>query len=213
MPSVTRKAQSNRAQKREEIQERLLAAVEHALAGGESYTELSVERIVREANLSRSTFYVYFEDKGDLLRALTAEVIGALIGAASRWWNLPPGFTRDDVRDAMRELIDTYQPHAALLGAVVDTASYDPGVREAFMQMMERSVEGVEEHIERGQREGFVRTDIDPHTIAAWLTWMTERGLYQLVPGASNGALEQLAESQATIIWHALYVNGSRRNP
>jgi TetR/AcrR family transcriptional regulator, ethionamide resistance regulator len=211
MPSVTRKSQSNRAQRREEIRERLLEAVERALASGDSYTELSVERLANEAKLSRSTFYVYFEDKGDLLRVLVADVIGRLIEATRVWWDLPRGFTRDDVHDAMTLLIDTYRPHNRLLGAVADTASYDAGVREAFMEMMDLSVKGVEDHIIRGQREGFVRPEIDPHPVASWLTWMTERGLYELVPGADDAVLARLADAQATIIWNTLYVSPNGR--
>jgi AcrR family transcriptional regulator len=211
MPSVTRKSQSNRAQRREEIRERLLEAVERALASGENYTELSVERLANEAKLSRSTFYVYFEGKGDLLRVLVADVIGRLIEATRVWWDLPKGFSRDDVRQAMRILIDTYRPHNRLLGAVSDTASYDAGVREAFMEMMDLSVKGVEDHIIRGQREGFVRPEIDPHPVASWLTWMTERGLYELVPGADEAVLARLADAQATIIWNTLYVSPNGR--
>ena len=205
MPSVTRKAQSNRAQKRDEIQGRLLEAVERLLAEGDSYTELSVERLVQEAGISRSTFYVYFEDKGDLLRALVSDVIGELIAAARVWWDLPAGFTRDDMVNAIRGLIDTYRPHGRLLGAVVDTASYDVAVREQFDTLMQMSIKGVEAHIRNGQKAGFVREDLNPGVTASWLTWMAERGLYELVPGASDRRLAQLADGLTSILWHTLY--------
>src|SRR4051794_34010288 len=68
MPSVTRKSQSSRAERRDNIRRRLLAVLENLLDKGENFTEVSVERLVSEAGISRSTFYVYFEDKGDLLR-------------------------------------------------------------------------------------------------------------------------------------------------
>ena len=86
MPSVTRKSRSNRAQRRESVQAELLGAVERLLERGESYTELSVERLVAEAGVSRSTFYVYFEDKGHLLRELTDEVLEQMLSSTRAWW-------------------------------------------------------------------------------------------------------------------------------
>src|SRR5882724_12410734 len=91
MPSVTRKTQASRAERRDLIKARLLAAVESLLAEGESFTELSVERLVSLAGVSRSTFYVYFEDKGELIRAWLTEIISELDVAAQEWWSLGTG--------------------------------------------------------------------------------------------------------------------------
>jgi AcrR family transcriptional regulator len=206
MPSVTRKNQSSRAKRREEIVARVHDAVTTLLEeDGATFTELSVERLVSEADMSRSTFYVYFEDKGDLLRALTEDVITQLLAAASRWWELPPEATRDDVRDALGELWDAYVPNRLVMAAVVEAASYDPGVRETFGAMMERSVAEVAGHIARGQAEGYVHADLDPERTAAWLTWMTERGLYQLVAPGTKAQQRALLESLPDIVWNTLY--------
>src|SRR5271157_5870474 len=97
MPSVTRKSKSTRAQRRDEARARLLQVVEDMLDEGESFTELSVERIVQAAGMSRSTFYVYFEDKGDLLRAWFSEINEELVAAAAYWWKIDGDSTRDDV--------------------------------------------------------------------------------------------------------------------
>jgi len=59
------------------MRRRLLEVVQQLLDEGESFTEMSVERLVSEAGISRSTFYVYFEDKGDLLRTtMSAQLSG-----------------------------------------------------------------------------------------------------------------------------------------
>jgi TetR/AcrR family transcriptional regulator, ethionamide resistance regulator len=205
MPSVTRKSQSNRARRRAEIEVRLLSAVEKLLADGESYTEISVERLVTEADLSRSTFYVYFEDKGDLLQTLTEDVISDFMEAAGKWWNLPAGASRDDVAAGLRELVEVYRPHGILMGAVVDASSYDPGVRERFGEMLMRSIGEVERHIREGQKAGTIRKELDPEATASWLTWMTERGLYQLVRGADDERAKVMAEALTGIIWNTLY--------
>lgn len=86
MASVTRKPQANRQERREQIERLLLDATERLMADGASFTELSVDRLATEAGISRASFYVYFEDKGDLLRRLTGQVFDDLAAAAERWW-------------------------------------------------------------------------------------------------------------------------------
>ena len=78
MPSVTRRRPAGRETRRDDARARLLAVVERLLADGESYTEISIERMVAEAGMARSTFYVYFADKGDLLRAWFAGITDEL---------------------------------------------------------------------------------------------------------------------------------------
>jgi TetR/AcrR family transcriptional regulator, ethionamide resistance regulator len=207
MPSITRTNQSSRAQRREEIRDRLGNAAEQLMADGESYTELSVERIVREAGISRATFYVYFEDKGDLLRALAVDFIERMIGAAAAWWSLPADATRLDLRDAMRAIIDAYQPHKVVMAAVVEVASYDAGLRELFGDLLNQTIGAVAQHIAAGQAGGYVEAGLDPERTAAWLTWMAERGLYQLVAPATPATIEKLLDAMTDITWNTLYAS------
>jgi AcrR family transcriptional regulator len=207
MPSITRTNQSSRAQRREEIRDRLGTAAEQLMADGESYTELSVERIVREAGISRATFYVYFEDKGDLLQALAVNFIERMIGAAAAWWSLPADATRMDLRDAMRAIIDAYQPHKVVMAAVVEVASYDAGLRELFGDLLNQTIGAVAQHIATGQAGGYVESGLDPERTAAWLTWMAERGLYQLVAPATTATVEKLLDAMTDITWNTLYAS------
>src|SRR5262245_25985386 len=68
MPSITRNR--NPEERRAALDERVLAVVERLLAEGLRYTEISVARILQEAGIARSTFYVHFRDKTDLLSRL-----------------------------------------------------------------------------------------------------------------------------------------------
>jgi AcrR family transcriptional regulator len=207
---ASRNPRSSRAQRRGEIRDRLRTASEGLMGEGESYTALSVERIVREAGISRATFYVYFEDKSDLLRALAEDFIERIIGAATAWWTLPADAPKSQLREAMRAVFDAYLPHKVVMAAVVEVASYDVRVQEVFGALLERTISEVARHIEVGQREGFVTQGIDPQRTAAWLTWMAERGLYQLVAPAGPAAEERLLDSITDITWNTLYA-GPRR--
>ena len=215
MPSVTRRPAAGRDARRDDTRARLLTVVERMLAGGESYTEISIERIVAEAGMARSTFYVYFADKGDLLRAWFAEITDELRVAAATWWQLQPPVAYEDVRAALAAIVATYRPHTPLMAALYDTAAYDPSVRELVNTMMSENIAGLRAHIRRGQTAGFVDPALLPAETAAWLTWMAERGLHQLVRGASDAALERLVDSYTRIVWNTVYrpqihVHGSR---
>jgi AcrR family transcriptional regulator len=205
MPSVTRKSQSSRSERRDEARRRLLGVVEKLLEEGESFTEISVERLVSEAGMSRSTFYVYFEDKGDLLRAWFAEITAELSDAASGWLTLGADATRADLRAALERVVKTYKPHTTLMAATYDAAAYDASVRELVEGMMDGNVAGLRKHIKAGQAGGSIDPSLPAAQTAAWLTWMAERGLHQLVRTASPAELEKLIDAYTGIVWNTLY--------
>jgi TetR/AcrR family transcriptional regulator, ethionamide resistance regulator len=205
MPSVTRRRPTGRDARRDDARARLLAVVERLLADGESYTEISIERMVAEAGMARSTFYVYFADKGDLLRAWFAEITDELRVTAATWWQLQPPVRYDDTRAALAAIVATYRPHTPLMAALYDTAAWDPSVRELVDTMMGENIAGLRAHIRRGQSAGFVDPALLPAETAAWLTWMAERGFHQLVRGASDSQVERLVDAYARIVWNTLY--------
>ena len=205
MPSVTRKTQGGRAERREEIRTKLLAAVETLLADGESFTELPVERLVSLAGVSRSTFYVYFEDKGELIRAWLTDISSRLEVAAAQWWALDASAQWEDLRAALDLVVTVYRPQATLMAAAFDASAYDAGVREQVEKMMDRNVAGLRKHIRTGQAAGSVDPRIPAAQTAAWLTWMAERGLQQLVHGASEQEIATLVDGYTWIVWNTLY--------
>jgi len=205
MPSVTRRRPADREARRHDAQTRLLAAVERLVADGESFTEISIERIVAEAGMARSTYYVYFADKGDLLRGWFAEITDELRDAAATWWQLREPVVFDDVRVALAGIVDTYRPHTPLMAALYDTAAYDPSVREMVAAMMDENIAGLRSHIRRGQAAGFIDPTLSRAETASWLTWMAERGLHQLVRDASDTEVVRLVDAYARIVWNTLY--------
>ena len=213
MPSVTRRQTASREERRRQTTEKLVGAILPLLEDGNRFTELSVERIVQEAGMSRTTFYVYFEDKGDLLISLGQDVMEAVNDAAEGWWGLPPSASRDEVYEALRKIIGVYAAHGPIMRAVVEVAAYDDRVRRSFGQSLDLSRKGLREHIERGLKDGSIRPGIDAERTADWLLWMSERGFYQMVrPASSNKAeLDRLAESLTTVVWNTLYLGADGR--
>lgn len=206
MPSVTRKPQVKRQERREQIERRLLEATERLMRDGASFTELSVDRLATEAGMSRASFYVYFEDKGDLVRRLAGQVFGDLADAAERWWGVAARRDPGDVRAAITGIIATYRRHQPLLVALNEMAGYDALVGAAYRDQLDRIAERVTRVIEDGQGDGSIRHTLPAATTAKALTWMVERTCQQELPGAPTDYDAELAQALTETIWGALYL-------
>ncbi|WP_084027707.1 TetR/AcrR family transcriptional regulator [Mycobacterium avium] len=204
MALTIRKGKVSRAARREEIAQRVFAAAERLLAEGASFAEISVEQLITGAAIARSTFYVYFEDKGALLGELTERVTQELGEAASAWFTLPSGSTRDDLKAALGTLVGAYRQHRHMLAAVAETAAYDPRVRAQYDRVMERRFEDMNVSFREQQAAGLIRADLDVTIISPWLAWMLDRGLYQLT-GDSHDQSDKRLDGMTTVIWQTLY--------
>lgn len=84
MASTTRRP-STAADRRAALEKRILSEIEELLRGGVTYTELSVEQIAHAAGISRSTFYLYFRDKVDVLLRLSGSLKTESFAIAEAW--------------------------------------------------------------------------------------------------------------------------------
>jgi TetR/AcrR family transcriptional regulator, ethionamide resistance regulator len=210
MPSVTRKPQANRErtrqQRREQIERRLLDATERLMRDGTSFTELSVDRLSTEAGISRASFYIYFEDKGHLLRRLAGQVFADLADSADRWWSVAWRRNPDDVRAAMAAIIASYRRHQSVLVALNEMAAYDTLVGATYRNLLTAITGRMTRVIEEGQADGSIRAELPATTTASALTWMVERACQQNLPTAPDSYDAELATTLAEITWGTLYL-------
>jgi AcrR family transcriptional regulator len=192
------------AARRREIVERILPAVEELLQRG-SYSTLTVEDILATSGVSRATFYRHFKDKSDLILALSEPALEDVRTAAIRPWDRGDAPTRAELQAVLREHFDIYRPHIPLLNALVEVSQSDPVVRERFQQGFAEVQRAIAEHIVEGQRSGYIRADVLADETAAWITWMAERGMSQLVATADEAGRDRLADSLAAMVWHSVY--------
>jgi len=215
MPSVTRKPQANREhtrqQRREQIERRLLDATERLMRDGASFTELSVDRLSSEAGISRASFYIYFQDKGDLLRRLAGQVFADLAGGAERWWSVAGRRDPEDVRAAIGQIVATYRRHQPVLVALNEMAGYDPVVGATYRNLLTEIAGRLTRVVEEGQADGSIRPELPAATTASALTWMVERASQQNLPAAAVSYDAELAATLAEIIWNTLYLEPLRR--
>lgn len=191
--------------KKDEIRARLSVAAEAILEDEETFAELSVERLIRAAGISRSTFYAYFRDKDDLLQALVEDLLEELWTAAGAWTDLGVGLTKDDLRAAMVHIGTVHRPHRLLMAAAAEADPANARVRGQYDELMQQTKRLVYEHILRGQREGFVRPGLDAENTAALLTWGSELRLNKVPAGADDEKLGRVLEALTDLIWNLLY--------
>lgn len=206
MPSVTRKPQAGRQERRERIERHLLDATERLMADGASFTELSVDRLATEAGMSRASFYIYFEDKGHLLRSLTGQVFGDLADAGERWWSVAQRRDPSDILAAMSGIVASYRRHQPLLVALNEMAGYDPQVGATYQEILTAISGRVAAVIEEGQGDGVIRRELSAATAASALTWMVERTCQQNLPGRPPSYDAELANTLTQIVWGTLYL-------
>jgi TetR/AcrR family transcriptional regulator, ethionamide resistance regulator len=206
MPSVTRKPHAKRQERREQIERRLLDATEHLMRDGTSFTELSVDRLSTAAGMSRANFYVYFEDKGDLLRRLAGQVFGELADSAELWWGVAWRHDPGDVRAAMAGIIASYRRHQPVLVALNEMAGYDPVVAATYRQLLTAISGRMTQVIEDGQADGSIRRELPAATTASALTWMVERACQQNLPNSPPEYDAELTTTLTEIAWGALFL-------
>jgi AcrR family transcriptional regulator len=210
MPSVTRSPQAKREharqQRREQMERQLLDATERLMRDGTSFTELSVDRLSTEAGISRASFYIYFEDKGHLLRRLAGQVFADLADSADRWWRVAWRRNPDDVRTAMVGLVASYRRHEAVLVALNEMSAYDPVVGATYGNLLTAITGRLIRIIEDGQADGSIRPELPAATTASALTWMVERACQQNLPAEPASYDAELAATLAEIIWNTLYL-------
>ena len=210
MPSVTRKPQANREQdrqqRREQLEHRLLDATERLMRDGATFTELSVDRLATEAGISRASFYIYFEDKGHLLRRLAGQVFGELAASAERWWGAAGQHNPDDLRAALAGIVEIYRRHQAVLAALNEMAAYDPTMAQSYRDLLAGITRQLIRVIEDGQTDGSVRSELPAATTASALTWMVERVCQQNLPAEPPGYDTELVAALTEIVWSTLYL-------
>lgn len=210
-PSARKRRGAKVSSSHVEFRDRLLAAVERLLDEGTGFGELGIGQIVAEAGTSRSTFYLHFRDKSQLLEESLRAVMDDLIAVAGLTWHLPPDAGREQVRQTMGTVVTAFAEHARLMVTVADIAGADGQVGSALTELMEHGRQNLAEHIRTGQADGSVRGGIDPETVAGLLVAMAERGLGRLTPGASAEQLEAVADSLTHVVWASLYEGTASR--
>lgn len=189
----------SRAERRHLILDDLMVLIDGMLAGGQPFSAISVERLAGTAGMSRTRFYLYFEDKNDVLLAWFERVRQAVAANSGRWWDNGPPASREDLAKRVAQMLRSYRPHAALMTALEEMASASPAVRAEVEAAMAADTEALREHI--GDSAS------DAEAIARWLTVMIWRGRGHLARGYDDAEIDRVAGGFAGLVWNVLYAD------
>jgi AcrR family transcriptional regulator len=186
-----------------EVELRILEATERLLRDGASFTHLSLREISQAAGIARSTFYVHFADKSDLLLRLAARAGNDLRDAADGWWRQQRSGGDASLSEMMLQVIQTYRGHATVLAAVDEVAGYDPSVAALWRSRYDRYAQRLCRQLQDDQRAGWVPVDVDVPAAAFIVVWSIERAVSEHVRAcdpAEDGALAEALTRFAQLV-------------
>ena len=204
MSSLTKRP-SRSPQRREAVELRVLAAVEELLAAGNSYVELSVQDLADAAGIARSTFYVHFSDKSELLVRLAEATMADIFAAGERWMTGPREGGPGELRRVGRQIIADYRRHEPLLRAVGAATSYDPVVAAWWHGRIRAFIDVTVQRLEQDQRDGAVDRDVAARPTAAMVVWSIERTVSMTVAVTGPAGDDELADALSRGIWLIMY--------
>jgi AcrR family transcriptional regulator len=141
------------------------------------YYDTRINDVVKIAKTSHGTFYLYFSNKEDLLRALVTEA-GAhaqhLAGALDRPPELGGTPQWSDVRGWIALYSDLWIRYAPLFRAWTDLATIDSSLLEILRQTLTLMSDALERQIGLGASD----RSIDPHTAGMAVMAMLDRFHY-----------------------------------
>jgi AcrR family transcriptional regulator len=198
--SFTVQARTGR-RRREATQGDLLEATKRLLQAGAPLASLSVEKIVAEAGVVRTTFYLHFRDKYDLIERLAAEQV-AWIEQTGAEAIADPELSRETVIRTVGEIVSRWAQNHAVLSAIIELAEYDTRMRDTWRSAM-HEVAGVAAQLFRSY---WAKADLappNPDMVAEVLTWMIERSCHQIA--GDPAVRDQVTTALAEVIWRVLH--------
>jgi AcrR family transcriptional regulator len=203
MPSVTRSRREPADKSGVETQ--IMDAVDRLLRRGEKYTEISVQRILTEAGLSRATFYSHFRDKVDLITRMVDKLRERLLAMAAE---LDFGDSEDGAARFSAFLLASIRVQrsgAPLLAALREVATYDSSVRDFYTEDLEGFDEVVHREVVRQQEAGRTPSDVNSAAASLIITWGGEQAIARHIAIDDGSGDEDFARELGAVWWYGVY--------
>jgi AcrR family transcriptional regulator len=204
MRSPTDRRPPNRSDLRRDA---ILAALDSWLRSESALDELNVAEITRQAGVTRSAFYFYFENKAAAVAALMERmvdetfVVNETFTAAGQ---SPPV----RVRAMLDGLFETWQRHRHLFKAMLEARGASASVREIWDGARESFVESIAAMIQADRAAGIAPGGVDAVVLASVLLEFNDRLLERLTLGGPLTP-EQLMDGAAAIWLSSIYGLGA----
>lgn len=153
------------------------------------YHAARVDDVVKAAETSHGTFYLYFASKEELFRALAEEAAGALADQARQLGDLRPGPEGEaELRAWLEGFAEAFERHGPVIRAWTEAEAETSAIGELGTDLLGTIAAVLAERIAASPAEG-----LDPPAAGLALVAMVERVLYQRASG-------QVRMSRATAV-------------
>ena len=183
----------------------LLRATERQLAETPLH-DLSVARILGEAQVSRASFYSYFESKYELAATLLATVMEEMY---ELWRPFIERREDDDpivvFRAVLRDAVALWSRNRVIARVMHEYWNSVPEIGEQWLAAMERFTAAVAAELDRDRAAGLAEPGRDSRELAASALWATEQLLFVAGTGASPDLRNEEAIFETLIaLWSGL---------
>ena len=210
MASTTRRPSSG-VDRRAEVEQKVARGVAELLAEGATFTELGVERLAGAAGISRSTFYLYFRDKSDLLQRLGAAMVADVYSDGRGWEPDGPDGGLVGLTQAYVAYLRHYRAQRALFAAIVETAAYDAGLRTWWSGQRDRFLDVVRAQLLAEQAAGRTAGDLDVDRTADVVVRGGFQVLQEQVINGGEATDVAVARELAATHWYGAYRRSATR--
>lgn len=185
------------ARRREATQAAIVDGMRRLLKAGEAYASLSIEQIVKEAGVSRATFYLHFAEKKDVMLRLAYEIVEQRFSIGAEQL-AEPQIGPTAVTAMITEMVDRWMDDAHLLDAVIALTEQDPEMRTTWVNAV-HEVGAMFANLMRSHWDVATPSEADTETLGRVLAWMFERSAHQLTrdPYERDAVIRALTE----VIW------------
>lgn len=168
------------------------------------YPATRVADVVARAGTSHGTFYTYFDDKKDVLFALTEASANELYGTAVAVPDTVVREPREMIRFRTRSFFATYAAQWRFVRAWMQAGSMHPDVDDLRRQIQDSIAAALAATLADDQRRGAIPAEVDVQLAATALTQMVEATAHRRL--ANGQSLDdETAEQVASLFWAALY--------
>lgn len=173
-------AKASRGLRRQQVDERLLSAVQRLLDRGHNLQGLTAAQLARETGLSSSTFCRCFPEQGEWIARVMEMVCAELVDSARE--ALSPARRQQDVAAALKAIAAACGRRHAILLAIDGLADRYPAVERCYLAMMQ-AIRG--------------RSRADPGEA---LSWALVLHLAHFAPSCEGAAFERLVQAAAQML-------------